>query len=1133
VASPPAKILVIEDDLHTQNIIKQILTRDLALRYLKLSVVTASDGEEGLARFRESPPDLVITDLLMPKVDGFKVVETIRADPHGKTIPVIVLSAVFRDRQAQNKLERDYAVSFQAKPFSPRALAKTVLGLLKVAPSDAEPEKGSEPVRPAPGPARPARSSVTRAVLGTEAVNLAAGREARPAPERPEKALAARPGERPAEGVRPQPATSGSLVDHPVPSLILDLFEAEAQGTLELRRGKIRKLVHLMAGHPIFVQSNQRNETLGQMLVRRGLLTNAQYTEALELSAREKIKYGEALCRLKLMSEAQVMGELLTQTRLKIEACLRWRSGSFSFQEDPAIGHKVPRCVVDPVELVLDGLKRLPDLEDAFARLASKASSPIALLPRFELHRERLIALFSRSFVEALVAGRTVAEIIQVSGDPQAMLPLDVLLQAGMIELKRASGVGLPLAHPSGEHLSLERLATVEPVPQPDAPDESMEENSAVVLVQDLKRPAIPRPSRPVDPDRVKVALQLIQATYLGLHAANHYQVLGVTDKTDPTSLQVAYSIKRKQFDLSSFRDMDLGEQYVHLEEICAAFDEAYAVLSDPARRAEYDRALHASPTSARTQVRDQALKAEELYREGESLYQAGKYAEAAAAFRRALAADEQPEYRSLAALAQFLAAGQTPEAAEEAMVDVQTVLAMDPGDLTAHIVAGKISRALGHVDEGVQHLRRALKLDPTCREAFEELEAMLRDAGQQEALEMELRRALHLLGDQDQPWAATLWHRLAKLYHQSLRQPDRARIACDAGLKLCPDDRPLQELRAELDRVVPERWPEAVLGYRSLLKSEPGQPEPIHLLCELHAKAGRIDAAYVAASAAIARRVATESERGIYQREVAQAVARRASRPLAREEWERLRHADDDPTLASLFLALTPLITRLHPLRLDDFDVKRDSLRELAQLPEAFVEPLRELAGTLGVGLPAIAFQPHLGDDIQPLGVEPSLLLVGVDALAGSEPVALRFLLARSLTLLRPGQAIAGWRPRRVLRGYILATLSSAFPELAIPDPDGQVATIKAELHKLAGLEETVRETVAGLHKRFKRLNLADWQRGIQETADRVGLLLCGDLPAAAELAANRSAEAERELLDFALSETYGELRARLGLDL
>ncbi len=254
---------MIEDDLHTQNIIRQILTRDLALRHLHLNVVTASDGEEGIARFRELAPDLVITDLLMPKVDGFKVVETIRADARGKTIPVLVLSAVFRDRQAQTKLERDFGVCFQAKPFSPRALARILVGLLK--PAAEKPSERAAPEKPAPAP----RAALVRAVLGTEARNLASGKEPteppRPAPREPEAPRGA--AERP---------TTGSLLDRPVPALLLDLFEAEASGTLELRRGKIRKLIHVMAGHPIFVQSNQRNETLGQMLVRRGLLGAAQ-----------------------------------------------------------------------------------------------------------------------------------------------------------------------------------------------------------------------------------------------------------------------------------------------------------------------------------------------------------------------------------------------------------------------------------------------------------------------------------------------------------------------------------------------------------------------------------------------------------------------------------------------------------------------------------------------------------------------------------------------------------------------------------------------------------------------------------------------------------------------------------------
>jgi CheY-like chemotaxis protein/tetratricopeptide (TPR) repeat protein len=1145
----PPRVLVVEDDLHTQNIVGQILTRDLSVRYLRLQVSYACDGEEGLARFRELLPDLVITDLLMPKLDGFKLVEQIRSHPHGRSLPILVLSAVFRDKAAHSKLERDYRVSFQAKPFSPKALARAVLGLLKqplpveVRPEPVAAPKPSPPA-PRPAPSLPPWPSLVSAVLGTDPYVAA-----------------------PAAGASPKSPIKGSLVDRSVPMLLLDLFEAQASGTLDLRRGKVRKLIHVMAGHPIFVQSNQRAETLGQMLVRRGLLTPQQNTAALELAKREHIKYGEALVRLGLMAEGQVMGELLAQTRAKIDACLRWRSGSYGFSDDPAIGSKVPRCVIDPVEAVVEGLRRTPDVEEAFAHLAACGARPIAALPRLTLYRDRFAAAFGTRVLDAIASPRSdgrgssaagpaaaeplsVAEVIQKTGALQdAVLQLDVLLQAGMIELA-APRAATPEAsqtipRPSGEHLELERLAAHAPEPASEEFEPlEMEENSAVVLMRDLdRRPTAPRSIHRIDPDRVRVALQLIQATYLSLHAANHYEVLGVAPLTDPRSIDVAYQVKRKQFDLSSFRDMDLGEQHQHLDEIRAALDEAHAVLADAGRRAEYDRQLRSAPAARVAAVRDNALAAEEHCRRGEEALAKGDYAAAAEAFNRAFELDEQPEYRSLRALARFVAAGETPEAAEEAMVEVQSVLAMDPSDVAAHIAAAKISRALGHADEAAQHFRRALKIDPTCREAFDELEALLREGGAHAALEVEYRRTLHLLGAQDPVLAGALWRRLALLYRDDLRQPDRARLACEAGLKLSSEDRELQALLAEIDRATPERWPEAVLGYRSLLRGDPGQSDPLHELYRLHRAAGRHDAAFVAASAAVARGVAAAEEREIHERERSAAGARRP-RPLAREHWELLRHSDDDAGLGALFDVMAPLCLKLHPLALERYDLGTVELRAAGALPQPFREELAAAIELLGVQQPELVVKASLGAELQALGVEPPLLVSGPGALVTEDPLALRFKLARALALLRPGVCLAQWRPRRVLRGYILAALSSSLPQLAVPDPDGLVGSIKEELGRLPGLAEAARRAVASLHKRFRHLNLADWQRGIQRTADRAGLLACADLPAAAALASSSvgcyaaeapagGPDADLDLLDFALSESYGELRSRLGLAL
>ena len=80
------KILLIEDE----EIMIDLLQKKLINEGYDVSV--ARDGEEGLKKVREVKPDIVLSDIIMPKKGGFEVIEEIKKDPDLKNIPIIVIS---------------------------------------------------------------------------------------------------------------------------------------------------------------------------------------------------------------------------------------------------------------------------------------------------------------------------------------------------------------------------------------------------------------------------------------------------------------------------------------------------------------------------------------------------------------------------------------------------------------------------------------------------------------------------------------------------------------------------------------------------------------------------------------------------------------------------------------------------------------------------------------------------------------------------------------------------------------------------------------------------------------------------------------------------------------------------------
>jgi len=118
------KILVVDDEVYIVHIL------DFSLGMEGYEVVTALDGEQGLEKAFSERPDLIVLDIMMPKLDGYETCKMLKTDERTKDIPVILLSAKGRNIDQKVGFEigaDDYIV----KPFSPRKLVErinTILG---------------------------------------------------------------------------------------------------------------------------------------------------------------------------------------------------------------------------------------------------------------------------------------------------------------------------------------------------------------------------------------------------------------------------------------------------------------------------------------------------------------------------------------------------------------------------------------------------------------------------------------------------------------------------------------------------------------------------------------------------------------------------------------------------------------------------------------------------------------------------------------------------------------------------------------------------------------------------------------------------------------------------------------------
>lgn len=131
-----AKILIVDDDPHIRDVVSFALTQ------ASHEVLAASDGEAGLARALADGPDLVVLDIVMPKLDGIELCRRLRAK---STVPILFLSS--KDDEIDRVIGLEVGGDdYITKPFSPRELVARVKAMLRRQALDRE--APAEPTKP-------------------------------------------------------------------------------------------------------------------------------------------------------------------------------------------------------------------------------------------------------------------------------------------------------------------------------------------------------------------------------------------------------------------------------------------------------------------------------------------------------------------------------------------------------------------------------------------------------------------------------------------------------------------------------------------------------------------------------------------------------------------------------------------------------------------------------------------------------------------------------------------------------------------------------------------------------------------------------------------------------------------------
>ncbi len=657
-------ILIVEDDKSVQKLLSDALEGE------GFSVLVEKDGNWALKTFETKDVDFIIMDVLIPVMNGFQLADRIRKSPKGENIPILMISGVYRAVSHRNEAIKKYRVlDYLDKPVK----LELIFNILKKT-------FGSE----YPGLV-PQKKIDSRGETYADSMGMSERYEV----------------DRQEEEMTFDISTKGNLRDTPFPELLSAFYQKRATGVLLLKYEKIKKIVYIRDGRPIFVKSNLLNECLGRVLVREKMITEEELNESVKLMKDSGRQQGTILIEMGAISPHNLKYGLEKQLEIKLYDIFGWPEGEYQFNLKDDFETPITTLELSVASLIYEGIKRNYDVGKIEQYLEKYQNQYLHPNPNPALRfQEMLMDEDEENILKSIDGSRTLRETMmtaQISRERMLRFVF-ALKMTGMIVIN---------PYPAGQEA---------PPPIPVAPP--------------------PLPIKQVEPPRVQhesilpledreIKNKIVKKLSVAKNG-NYFDLLGVNQMSTIAEIKRAYITLAKEFHPDRIPNSAGREVRKMAEELFQILTDAHNTLTNEQKRLEYiEKVMQSGKAEAADDV-TRLLAAEGKFQAGEEYLKKRLFAKAVENFKEAIDLyPEEAEYFAYYGWALYQSEPENQEVLKKARDSLATAITKNPKLDKAYLFMGYIYKGINRDDLAERQFEKAIQCNPDCTDALRELKLL------------------------------------------------------------------------------------------------------------------------------------------------------------------------------------------------------------------------------------------------------------------------------------------------------------------------------------------------------------------------------------------------------------------------